>query len=66
MDQPTYLWATRRITPNTLKLPHVGSCKWGENVLVLGKYHAIPRLFWAKVKVAFDFGVLFQVNYPNS
>jgi len=31
----------------------------------LSKYHAIPHQFWAKVKVAFDFEVLF-VNYPNS
>jgi len=31
---------------------------------VLGKFHAIPHLIWAKVKVALDFGVFFQVNYP--
>ena len=34
--------------------------------LVLGNYHAISHLIWAKVKVALDFGVFFQVNYLNS
>jgi len=34
--------------------------------LVLGKFHAIPHLIWAKIKVVLDFGVFFQVNYPNS
>jgi len=34
--------------------------------LVLGKFHAIPHLIWAKVRVTLDFGVFFQVNYPNS
>jgi len=29
----------------------------------LQQYHAIPHLFWTKVKVAPDFGVHFQVNY---
>jgi len=35
--------------------------------LVLGTFHAIPHLIWAKVIVStLDFGVFFQVNYPNS
>jgi len=34
--------------------------------LVLGTFHAMPHLIWAKVKAALDFGVFFQVNYPNS
>ena len=34
--------------------------------LVLGKFHAIPHLIWARVKAALDFGAFFLVNYPNS
>jgi len=52
-DLPLILWS----------YPKWGSCKWAKNVLPLGKYHTIPNLFWAKVKVVLDFGVLFQVNY---
>jgi len=34
--------------------------------LVIGKFHAIPHLIWAKVKATHDFRICFQVNYPNS
>jgi len=34
--------------------------------LVWGTFHAIPHHIWAKVNVTLDFGVFFQLNYPNS
>ena len=34
--------------------------------LVLGKRRAISKLFWEKLKVALDFGAIFNVNYPDS
>ena len=45
--------------------PKWDSCNGVKTILVLGKFHAIPHLIWAKVKVALDFGVFFQVNYSN-
>jgi len=53
---------SKKNTPNS----KWGSYKWGKNVFGLGKYNAKPHLFWAKVKLTLDFGVLFQVNYTIS
>jgi len=59
---PNITLGTRRNTPN----PKWGLTNGVKTFLVLSKYYAIPHQFWAKVRVALDFGVLFQVNYPNS
>jgi len=64
---PNLSWGNKKNYPQYSKATPSGVPAHGViPFLVLGKRHAIPKLFWAKLKVDLDFGALFHVNYPNS